>query len=141
MRRWPAPRQWASHVAHGGRALPSGPTRRGSVGAAAAREASTAITQDTADAEEIASAQRAPLGEAHTIQGDTHRLSDLVAATCPRWPPQLARWAAVGLHCYKKRWTDMSERDFVHLLWIVCGDILLRAHSGVVYVFSPVFGN
>lgn len=82
-----------------------------------------------------------PLGNGHSVLSDTDRLHQCVLASYPDWPKELVRLAAGALHCYKKRLTDLSERDHVHLLWVLCGEDLLRSHGGVVYVYDPVYGQ
>ena len=81
-----------------------------------------------------------PLGEAHSILGETQRLQEQVKALHASWSPAMVKLGAGALHCYKKRLTDMSERDQVHLLWVMCGGDLLRAHGGIMYVYDPVYG-
>ena len=81
-----------------------------------------------------------PLGAAHSVLSESARTVDQVKAKHPSWVPPMVKLGAAALHCYKKRLTDMSERDHVHLLWVLCGGDFVRAHDGVLYVYDPVYG-
>ena len=48
--------------------------------------------------------------------------------------------AAAALYMYRKRLSDMAERDAVHLLFVICGDRLIRAHDGATWVYHMTFG-
>ena len=82
----------------------------------------------------------ADLGTAHTIVGEVERLTVHISQTHRLWESQMVTFGVCVLSAYKKRLTDMTEMDHVRLLWIACGDTLLRSHSGVVYMYDPVFG-
>ncbi len=82
----------------------------------------------------------APVGCAKNIIQETGRLRTLVSQTCPGWDDYMLDLGVGALYMYEKRLTDLSERDNVHLLWIVCGEKLLRAHNGQTWVYDVQYG-
>jgi hypothetical protein len=74
-----------------------------------------------------------PKGVAHSVLGDTERVREVVQRQYPTWTPDLVHLAMAALHMYNKRWNDLTDRDHVHLLWVMCGNTRLRAHRGLLY--------
>ena len=54
------------------------------------------------------------------------------------WSDARKRLAAGALCVYRKRLVDISMREKVLLLYIMCGEDMLRAHDGVVMYYAPI---
>jgi len=82
----------------------------------------------------------APVAESQSIIPETERLMAIVQAQKPSWCAYRKSLAVAALYMYNKRLSDLCERDNAHLLWITCGDHLLRAHGGQTWTYSVGFG-
>ena len=82
-----------------------------------------------------------PKGVAHSVLGDTERVREVVQRQYPTWTPDLVHLAMAALHMYNKRWNDLTDRDHVHLLWVMCGNTRLRAHRGLLYEYNAALGH
>ena len=82
----------------------------------------------------------APAAEAKTIRGEHERLLKIVEDNTHDWSDTMKSLGSAALYMYKKRLADMSERDSVHLLFVVCGDRLIRAHDGATWNYDMTYG-
>ena len=83
----------------------------------------------------------APVMPEVSIIPETARLSGIVTDTYPGWGASQQSLGVAALYMYNKRLTDLCERDNAHLLWIVCGNHLLRAHAGKTYCYNVMYGK
>jgi len=81
-----------------------------------------------------------PVKDTKSIIPDTKKLRDIVEEHCPQWSDYFKDVGVGALYMYNKRLTDISERDNAHLLWIICGNQLLRCHNGQTFCYSLAYG-
>ena len=83
----------------------------------------------------------APVMAEVSIIPETARLLGIVTDTYPGWGAYQQSLGVAALYMYNKRLTDLCERDNAHILWIVCGNHLLRAHAGKTYCYNVMYGK
>ena len=70
-----------------------------------------------------------------TIVQHATSVQNFVRAEQPTWEEAMVRLAAAALSVYRSRLSDMFIHDHVSLLWIMEGEIHLRAHAGICYMY------
>ena len=75
-----------------------------------------------------------------TIIGSTKKCASLVAREMDGASDIVQRLAVGALVFYRMRLCDISLREHVHILWVICGDISLRAHNGMAYHYESTLG-
>ena len=71
-----------------------------------------------------------------TIVQHATSLQNFVRAEQPTWEEAMVRLAAAALSVYRSRLSNMFIGDHVSLLWIMEGEIHLRAHAGICYMYQ-----
>ena len=80
-------------------------------------------------------------GEVYDVLTQTELKMKYVGEQVPHWTPWLRRLGAAAVHLYNRRLSDLSERDHVQILWMACGEYLLRVHEGgQLYIYQSAFG-
>ncbi len=94
--------------------------------------------------EELCSAHEPlPEGDSVSIVASTKGLHQLVSAACSEWPYHsefLETVLVAALATYRMRLIDISIRERVQLLWVICGGRLLRAHAGTAFYYNDCLG-
>jgi len=75
-----------------------------------------------------------------SIVGSTAELFQAVQDAFPAEGDMMKRIVVGALVLYRMRLSDISIREHVHLLWIICGDTQLRCHDGVVFYYEAALG-
>ena len=88
----------------------------------------------------LSAATRTPEPKAVSIIARTKHLESLVIQHYPTWVPAVRRLAVAALSVYRMRLIDISLCDHVYLLWIICGERMLRAHNGASYYYNAGLG-
>jgi len=81
-----------------------------------------------------------PSQDSLTIIGATQQCATLVAQEMPAVRSDLQRLAVGALVFYRMRLCDISLREHIHILWVICGDRSLRAHNGQAYHYEATLG-
>ena len=72
---------------------------------------------------------------------DTERKMKFAREEMSHWNHAQVRLGAAAVHFYSRRLFDLSERDYVQVLWMCCGQDLCRVHEGCqLFVFQASFG-
>lgn len=80
-------------------------------------------------------------GETYDVLTQTELKMKFVGEQVPHWGTPLRRLGAAAVHLYNRRLLDLSERDHVQILWMACGEYLLRVHEGgQLYIYQSAFG-
>ena len=81
------------------------------------------------------------IGKVYDVLMDTEEKMQFVRQEMPEWGDAHVRLGAAGIHLYNRRLSDLSERDYVQVLWMCCGQDLLRVHQGgELFVYQPHLG-
>jgi len=81
-----------------------------------------------------------PQAASLSIVGCTTALFQTVQDAFPAESDMMKRIVVGALALYRMRLSDISLREHVHLLWIICGERQLRCHDGVVFYYEAALG-
>ena len=80
-------------------------------------------------------------GKIYDVLTLTEQNMDFVRKEMPAWSDNQVRLGAAAVHLYNRRLSDLSERDYVHILWMCAGEHLVRVHEGEqLFVYQAAFG-
>ena len=80
-------------------------------------------------------------GKIYDVLTETDLKMKFVQEQVPHWGTSHRRLGAAAVHLYNRRLSDLSERDHVQIIWMDCGEYLLRVHEGgQLFVYQSSFG-
>ena len=80
-------------------------------------------------------------GEIYTIQHFASKHHKAAKEAMAEQPERIQRLATTALATYTVRACDIGVRERILVLWVACGDILVRAHGDLIYCYNPELGS